>query len=137
MGKIVKWGCLIVIILGALIGVGAFILGKKVWNDVDIFVKHPKQEDVVKVDAEQFSKDYFLDKETKKYGDKIVEVKGIVREVHKDFIELEGNPTIHVILQKNMHVSDVKSGDTIVIRGLNSGYIKETNYILIMKGLII
>ncbi|PGS79403.1 hypothetical protein COC69_12375 [Bacillus cereus] len=137
MGKLVKWGCVIGLTLGALIVVGIFILGKTVWKDVDQFVTHPKQEDIVKVDADQFSNDYFLDKETKKYADKIVEVKGIVQEVHTDFIALEGNPTIHVILQKNTHLSDVKHGDTIVIRGLNSGYIKETNYILLMKGLII
>ncbi|WP_439875342.1 OB-fold protein [Bacillus mycoides] len=137
MKTILKWGCLTTIVLSLLGGAGIYFLGKEIWGQVDKSIQNPSKDMVIAVSAEQYVKDYMEDEEGKKYSGKFVEVSGIIKEVGKTYIELEGEKRIVVKFQKDVQTSELKAGESIIIRGFEAGYVKEDGYIQIWKSIVV
>ncbi|MGE6344571.1 OB-fold protein [Bacillus mycoides] len=137
MKTVLKWGCLTLLFLSLLGGVGIYFLGKEIWGQVDKSIQNPSKDMVIAVSAEQYIKDYMEDEEGKKYSGKFVEVSGRIKEVGAKYVELEGEKRIVVKLQKDVQTSELKVGELITIRGFEAGYVKEGGYIQILKSVIV
>ncbi|MBE7104254.1 hypothetical protein FT637_14710 [Bacillus cereus] len=137
MKNVLKWGCLTLLILTILGGIGLFLLGKTLWGAADKMVQDPPKEELVIVDTQQYSNDYVQDPTGRKYAGKIVEIAGVVKQVNKDNIELEGEKNISIDFQKNVKITDLTVGDTVTIRGFDAGYDKDKDEFSIVKSIVI
>lgn len=137
MKNVLKWGCLTLLILTILGGVGLFLLGKTLWGAADKMVQDPPKEELVTVDTHQYSNDYVQDPTGKKYAGKVVEIAGVVKKVNTDNIELEGEKKINIDFQKDVKITDLTVGDTVTIRGFDAGYDKDKDEFSIVKSIII
>ncbi|MBJ8025961.1 OB-fold protein [Bacillus cereus] len=137
--RIFKWGCLISVILIFLVIGGIYFFEKRLLTSLDDKVKNPSTEEYVIVNHDQYVDDYTesIKVAEEKYQGKVVEITGFVKEIGTLSIELEGNKSIQVLMQKHIQLSSIKIGDMITIRGIDGGYDQEKDQIVIAMGMIV
>lgn len=137
--RIFKWGCLISVILIFLVIGGIYFFEKRLLTSLDDKVKNPSTEEYMIVNHDQYVDDYTesIKVAEEKYQGKVVEITGFVKEIGTLRIELEGNKSIQVLMQKHIQLSSIKIGDMITIRGIDGGYDQEKDQIVIAMGMIV
>ncbi|WP_218008460.1 OB-fold protein, partial [Bacillus thuringiensis] len=113
--RIFKWGCLISVILIFLVIGGIYFFEKRLLTSLDDKVKNPSTEEYMIVNHDQYVDDYTesIKVAEEKYQGKVVEITGFVKEIGTLSIELEGNKSIQVLMQKHIQLSSIKIGDMI------------------------
>ncbi|MGR5965230.1 OB-fold protein [Bacillus cereus] len=137
--RIFKWGYLISVILIFFVIGGIYFFEKRLLASLDDKVKNPSKEEYMIVNHDQYVDDYTesIKVAEEKYQGKVVEITGFVKEIGTLSLELEGNKSIQVLMQKHIQLSPIKIGDMITIRGIDGGYDQEKDQILIAMGLIV
>jgi len=137
--RIFKWGCLISIMLIFLVIGGMYFFEKHLLTSLDDKVKNPSKEEYMILNHDKYVDDYMesVQAAEKKYQGKGVGITGFVKEIGTLSIELEGSKSIQVLMQQNIQLSPIKAGDMITIRGIDGGYDKKKDQIMIAMGMIV